>query len=135
MNEPKVTLFKATIQGRVAVKKNGREFRRKGAFGYTAPSSKYREWEGSAAPGLLRSKRLFAHHLPICEPMNAKMVFYFKDRRHPDLSNSYQGVEDLLQDLGIIENDKLIHSHDGSRIRVQRDCQERVEITLTPFED
>jgi len=34
----------------------------------------------------------------------------------PDLSNLYQLVEDCLESSGVLENDRLIQSHDGSRI-------------------
>jgi len=33
----------------------------------------------------------------------------------PDLSNLYQAVEDILEDTGVLKNDRLICGHDGSR--------------------
>ena len=101
----------------------------------------------------------------VMDPINVKMLFYGAWKRGngdvPDLSNLYQMPEDLLEQAGIIRNDRLIESHDGSR-RVYmcdschrrpkyvkgpkagqyksdcgavRSCQyERIEIEITMFE-
>lgn len=63
---------------------------------------------------------------PIKDYINCKLTFIFPhkvfytqkgdvNKKLPDLSNLYQIVEDELQKVGIIENDHLIASHDGSR--------------------
>lgn len=68
--------------------------------------------------------------LKSCETITSyvhiKMIFTFengsfftkkgeRNKRLPDLSNLYQIVEDSLQKAGVIANDHLIESHDGSR--------------------
>ena len=66
---------------------------------------------------------------PIKEPINLCVRFYFKDRQaEPDLSNLYHGVEDMLQSCGVIENDKLIVSHDGSRKIFGEEAKTEIEI-------
>jgi Holliday junction resolvase RusA-like endonuclease len=63
-------------------------------------------------------------------PVNLKAQFYFGNRKNePDLSNLYQGIEDVLQKAGVIQNDKQIVSHDGSRKIFGESA--RVEIELT----
>jgi Holliday junction resolvase RusA-like endonuclease len=97
-------------------------------------------------------------------PISVKMLFFGAWKRGqgniPDLSNLYQAPEDLLQNAGVIEDDSLIESHDGSRRiylcdtcgvrpiykagankgRFKPDCgavkkclKERVEIEITRF--
>jgi Holliday junction resolvase RusA-like endonuclease len=58
--------------------------------------------------------------------------FFLKDKRRYDLSNLYQGPEDALVKAGILEDDSLIQSHDGSR--KHRSCENpRVQITIRSF--
>lgn len=89
---------------------------------------------------LMRELRRNAIDQKINEPirchMHAMFLFYFsnfftkkslkatrknpkpipeRNQNVPDQSNLYQGVEDCLQKIGIIEDDNLIESHDGSR--------------------
>lgn len=63
---------------------------------------------------------------PLTKDLHAKFTFYFpktvyftkkgqRSKKIPDLSNLYMLPEDCLQKVGIIENDTLIESHDGSR--------------------
>lgn len=60
----------------------------------------------------------------ISEPVIMKCTFvfdnYYTKKGHisknlPDISNLYQLPEDCLEAAGIIENDRLIDGHDGSR--------------------
>jgi len=55
---------------------------------------------------------------PIKEPVAAEMKFFvaMKSGARVDLSNLYQLYEDALQEVGIIEDDSQIYSHDGSRV-------------------
>lgn len=61
----------------------------------------------------------FYHHyidLPIKSYVEVSFIFYVKDNRKRDLVNLCQAPCDLLQKAGIIENDYLVASLDGSRI-------------------
>jgi len=109
-------LFKAELLGRVGIKKNGKRiYQRHGRIGITT-SDNYKAWAKSAALQLLQSKTETLAALPISEPINLKCVFHFPNHHgEADLSNLFQGIEDLLEELGIIKNDKLIYSLDGSR--------------------
>ena len=90
-------------------------------------SEVYKRWEIFAAMFIRRAKTSATIDFPI----SVSMIFYFKDHAHEaDLSNLYQGVEDILQKEDVISNDKLIYSHDGSR-KVFGDKNERVEIKIT----
>lgn len=52
----------------------------------------------------------------IDEKIVLNIHFGFKNNRKRDISNMYQGVEDMLQSTGIIKNDNLITGHDFSTI-------------------
>lgn len=58
--------------------------------------------------------------------INIEFLFYFpkskfykkggdRSKKIPDISNLYELPQDVLQKVGIIENDHLIESHNGSR--------------------
>ncbi len=64
-------------------------------------------------------------------PLNAQIVSYYWGGE-PDASNLYLGPEDALQKAGVIADDRLIQSHDGSR-KFKDNNNPRVEITLTPI--
>jgi len=65
--------------------------------------------------------------------VTVRMFFYGPwelNEAMPDLSNLYQAIEDVLQDTGILVNDRQIMSHDGSRrVPLCSFCQERELIT------
>jgi Holliday junction resolvase RusA-like endonuclease len=80
----------------------------------------------------------------ISEPVAVEFLFYFpkdvyftkkgvKSKLLADLSNLYQLPEDCLQKAGILENDRDICSHDGSR-RLVGD-RFKLEITIRRFSD
>ena len=68
--------------------------------------------------------------LPITKPIQISFIFYCKDNRKRDLCNLIQCPADLLQQAGIILNDYLISSLDGSRIMPPDKDNPRTEITI-----
>jgi Holliday junction resolvase RusA-like endonuclease len=109
-------LFKAILIGRVGIKKNGKSAFVKNGRTFVTTSQRYKSWEKQATLQLLQAKVRSSIDLPIRIPINLSIKFYFPNHQHEsDLTNLIQGPEDLLQTLGIIENDKLVHSLDGSR--------------------
>jgi Holliday junction resolvase RusA-like endonuclease len=59
-------------------------------------------------------------------------IFYCKDHRKRDLVNLMQALADILEENGIIEDDALIVSWDGTRMYVDKK-NPRVEVELTPI--
>jgi Holliday junction resolvase RusA-like endonuclease len=57
-----------------------------------------------------------AQPIPITDFIEVSFIFYCIDGRKRDLCNLIQAPSDLLQEVGIILNDYLIRSLDGSRI-------------------
>ncbi len=66
-------------------------------------------------------------------PLSLRALVY-RDRKVGDLGNYLAAVCDALERAGVVENDRLIQSFDGSRLLVDK-ARPRVEIEITPFEE
>lgn len=121
-----------TMKGRPGIKKNGRRIFRKKGRTVNIPSEKYEAWKLEFMWLLKDAMKKEGVTAPINAPVNLKLVIYFKNHAHePDLSNSYQGIEDCLEEVGIISNDKLIYSHDGSRKVFGKTSEDHFEVFLS----
>ena len=74
---------------------------------------------------------------PITEAVNLAILSYGAWKRSsetiPDASNLYQLPEDLLEAAGILENDRQVESHDGSRrVCLCDSCSKRPRYTRGP---
>ena len=67
--------------------------------------------------------------LPLREPVNVRALFY-QDVDRADAVGLYESLADLLQDAGVLVNDKQIRSWDGSRIAKDA-LNPRIEVYLT----
>lgn len=120
-------LFKCVIPGRPGILKNSKKLIRAGGRVFPVSSDKYKKFEAFAYMHITKARK----GMLIDFPVNVCMKFYCKNHAHEfDLSNAYQGLEDVLQKALIISNDKLIYSHDGSR-KIFDDENERIEIEIT----
>jgi Holliday junction resolvase RusA-like endonuclease len=109
--------------GRIARAKNGRPF--------LLPSKAWVRWY-EAARLQLRVQWSALHGRPLDTPCAVSATFYRK-RRIGDLDNFLAALGDCLQRAGVIENDALIRSFDGSRLDADSK-RPRIELTITPSE-
>jgi len=135
MNDDIVAHF--VILGVPAIAKNRRTIRRKGwgrckACGqptgkpFIGKSDLYRRWRETTDLIIMNQWR----GAPAIDfPVSMNLQSYLPTRKFPDASNLYQGIEDAMQDCGVIENDGLIEHHDGSR-RHHDPKNPRIEVTL-----
>jgi Holliday junction resolvase RusA-like endonuclease len=111
------TLFKVFIPGRPIIKKNTQKVvRLKNGRRVKIDSPRYKTWKHQASAYIKQA--LLKHNInaPLSTDLQLTAIFHFKNRQaEPDLSNLYEGIQDLLQEMGVIKDDKLIQSHDGSR--------------------
>jgi len=131
-------IFHKVIYGKFYAKKNSaRSFINKytGKMGRTV-SVNYSSWEKDAMKQLgFCSNGKFLNDKGrvkgIDFPVIFKCHFYNYDKRKRDISNYYEGCQDLFVDAGILKDDnfKIIIGHDGSRMFIDKESP-RIEITI-----
>ena len=134
MIEP-TPLFKVDIYGRPVVLKNSKKIcRGKGGRTFVKSNDRVVAWSEEAV-ALCRA----AHggRPPIKGKVWLKCTFWLAAQEDsanlPDQSNLYQAPEDVLQKAGVIEDDRQVESHDGSRrIRLCPICQDRPKYVAGP---
>lgn len=120
--------MKLTILGAPRTKKN-HGFRTK--QGHQMPSAAYSAWDRMAQLQIMRWRvegngpRI----RPIDYPVNVEAIFY-REALVGDAVGFYQALADTLEKGGIVENDRLIVSWDGSRLLKDKD-NPRVEVEIT----
>ena len=87
-------------------------------------------YHGLLHEALINDDNKFLRPIPITDYIQVSFIFYCKDNRKRDLINLIQCPADLLQQAGIILNDYLIVSLDGSRIMGIDKSQPRTEIII-----
>ena len=126
-------MLKITIPGRPVPKKNSAVM--VASRSLILPSKAFRAYQkfciGTARrPGWLMQWG----NIQFTMPVNLKALYWLPDKRWwPDLLNLLAGTSDLLQEAGILEDDKLVASVDGSRIMGIEKNNSRAEITITEF--
>jgi len=119
------------VLGNIRSKKNSKQWTGK----HLISSKAYQEWDRISILQLQSSKHLYPElDFPIDYPVSIKCLFYFKTLRYLDIDNALASIMDPLESAGIISNDKLVQSVDGSRLYLDRD-NPRVEIQIEPFTD
>jgi Holliday junction resolvase RusA-like endonuclease len=99
-------LFECFVHGRPPSKKNTKKVIRKYGKTIVLYSERFREWESHA---LVYLRQAFVGRETIEEPLEIKLVFYFRNRQQEaDVSNLVEAPQDALEKAGIIKNDRLI---------------------------
>ena len=119
--------MKLTIYGDPRTKKNSSRIMYDARTGrrFVSASAAYKEYEDDCAAQIVRNT-------PEGEPpYNVKCVYYMRTRRKVDLVNLLEATCDILVRAGVLPDDDstVIASHDGSRVRYDRD-EPRVEIDI-----
>lgn len=125
--------LRLVLPGAPRTKKNSASIQMAGRRKIVKPSRAWLDWRDDVLSWWLRGARLEARRvvpLPVAYPVNCTALFY-RDRRAGDSTGYYQGLADVLQELGVVRDDVLITQWDGSRLRVDR-RNPRVELVLTP---
>ena len=97
---------------------------------FISQSKAYKQYEADAG-WFLRWRKP-----PINEPVNVKCIFYRDSERRCDQTNLLEAIDDILVKYGILADDnfKIIVSHDGSRVKVDKK-KPRTEIVITKAND
>ncbi len=120
-------LIRLTILGAPRTKKN-HGFRTK--QGHQMPSAAYSAWDRMAQLQLAKWRaHPIRQHWLVTTPCNITAIFY-RETLVGDAVGFYQALADTLEKAGILENDRLIVSWDGSRLL--KDAKNpRVEVEIT----
>lgn len=121
-----------TIPGDPMTKKNHRPIFRAGGRPFIGKSNALRDAEEFIYWRLVEQRSRNDIRAAITTPVHVRFLFYRKTKRKCDLSNLYELPQDALTKAGILADDSLIESHDGSRKLYDRE-NPRTVIIITPF--
>lgn len=100
---------------------------------FLIPSAAYKAWEKAACWQVRQQEPVAPSAGPtFTTPVTMRCQIYRDRAGRADLLNYLAAVSDMLQEAGVIEDDLLVASTDGSRLRIDRE-RPRVEIELLPF--
>ena len=116
--------WRLTILGKPRTKKNSRVAGRDGRVIFA--SRAWSRWLAGSVISWYEGARA-----PITVPVNCRARFY-RDANRGDAVGFYQGLADLLEKNGVVTNDRLIVSWDGSRL-LKDAARPRVEVELTEW--
>ncbi len=104
-----LTLFEVSIPGRTIVKKNTKRFsvnmHNRAPKIYYSPQ--YYDWSAAAKTSILKAKQKY----PSLIDTNVEVHFEFHYKNHQweaDTSNLIEGPQDVLVEMGVLKDDKLI---------------------------
>jgi Holliday junction resolvase RusA-like endonuclease len=119
---PETGIQKIIIPGRPITKKNHQQISKHGGI---IQSEAYQIYETASLWELKKYRVRYTGKVSLCAR------YWMPDRRSwPDLIGLLQATSDILQKAGIIKNDKLVVSYDGSRIVGIDKQNPRVEIEI-----
>lgn len=125
MTAEKLTI---TILGRVRPKKNNRKARRnfQRGYTYTVPSDAFEAFKEDMLEQLRRHKLIGCLVPP---PYGMSYVFRMKGKAATDFDNMEASINDILQEAGIIEDDKMIiHTTDNWKLENQKEYSTTITI-------
>jgi hypothetical protein len=129
-DEPKPT-GRYVITSAPRTKKNSLRRMKRGNRVLSVPSAAYCEWHKRAVPQAYQIKdemRRAGIETPITDRVTVSAVIYQDANRRADECGYMQALGDWLQDVGIVENDVLIHWN-GVDIAVDRE-RPRIEFEV-----
>jgi Holliday junction resolvase RusA-like endonuclease len=118
-------IVKFTVPLPPITKKNSQRIVIRGGKPCILPSEKYKEYESLALWYIPK------RGIPIDFPVNVKCIFYMPTNRPCDLTNHLESIDDVMVKAGLLKDDnyKILASHDGSRVLVDKD-NPRTEVKI-----
>ena len=95
------------------------------------PSKTYAEFE-KAVKKWYKEAPDNIQHIYVDYPINLKCLFYKEKNYKSDLAGYLQAIQDVLVEVGMLEDDNhyIVESTDGSRVYLDRE-NPRIEVTIT----
>jgi Holliday junction resolvase RusA-like endonuclease len=122
---------KIIIPGNPMVKKNNQKVAFVSGRPHKYDTKAYKAWHTVALETLGYTLKFAYRTKVIDEPVILCCQFYMQTRRKVDLSNLYEGIQDVLVEVGILADDHsgIVIGHDGSRVHYDKD-NPRVEVEI-----
>lgn len=119
--------MKLILYGDPRTKKNSSRIIMCGSYPKLLPSKQYKAYEKDCLKQITGK-----YKKSIDKPCNMKCIYFMKTKRKVDLVNLLSATCDILVNAKVIadDNSKIIVSHDGSRVKLDRKLP-RVEIDIT----
>ena len=111
-----------TLNSRIISKKNSKRWIYRGGRKFLVPSTAYERFRNAALWELKKHKVTFLGAIKI------DYTFSLKGKLDIDTDNAMASVNDVLEDAGIIENDKLIMKGSFEKITDQKDWKTVIKI-------
>lgn len=94
------------------------------------PSKLYKDYEKACGPYIPKIDK------PIDYPINLRCIYYMPTKRRVDLNNLLEATTDMLVHYKLLEDDNsnIVCSHDGSRVRYDKNYP-RTEIYIEGIEE
>lgn len=128
-------MIKFSILGNPPTKKNNNRiiYNQKTGKPMILPSKKYLDYKENV---LKQKEKGGIPSVLIDYPINIQSIYYRDSRRKVDLCNLHAALHDILQDIGVIEDDscRIIVSTNGSRVDYDPE-KPRTEIQITKLDD
>ncbi|TXH08894.1 MAG: RusA family crossover junction endodeoxyribonuclease [Spirochaetes bacterium] len=108
-------VFECVIPGQPVVKKNNQKVVWRNGKPMKINTPAFRLWHANA----IKELHLWSRpSVPIDYPVIMQVEFYMRSRRRVDISNLYEGIQDVLSEMNVIMDDSciVIIGHDGSRV-------------------
>lgn len=138
-------VIQIVVDGQPYVKKSNQRIHWRGGRQIKVNTPSYNRWHKKAIEQLaekgydpnFKIKRKSSPLLKgkITYPVNLQCRFYMQTAGRVDLSALYEGIQDLLVEVGLLDDDnyKIVASHDGSG--VEKDAAHpRIEVLITAKE-
>ena len=98
--------MKFVIHGETPSKKNSKVFAKMKGRNVPIPSKAHQRWHNDAMLQLNAQKNVAGHKDPIEHPVQVTLAFYHGDQVRRDSDNQAASIMDLLQDGGILADDR-----------------------------
>lgn len=122
--------YRFTLPGAPRTKKTSNRVLKMGTRNVVMPSKAWITWRNDLRRYAATKPALT---LAIARPTNCAVVFY-RDAERGDMAGYIAGVADVLEELGIVVNDKHLTQFDGCRLAKDPE-NPRVLVTLTVLSD
>lgn len=139
-------MIELTVEGHPYVKKSNQKVQMRGRHQVKVNTPSYNRWHSSAVQQLadlgydpqFKMRRKYDRTLKgkIDYPINLQCRFFMQSNGRVDLSALYEGIQDVLVEVGLLDDDnwRIVASHDGSGVQKDAD-RPRIEVTITTKED